>query len=363
MTDTAYYKLREFLDQFPIGYPETDSGVEIKILKKLFTQDEAQTAVLLSPFPEEVEKIAVRNNQDADELRMKLESMSLKGLVFRSRRDGNTLYNTAPFMIGLYEYSVDIIDEELAGLFREYYDTAFLTELGISNVPGFKVIPIEENIEPNQVLLPHHTLEEKIRASRKISVAECICRKETRLIDEACDYPLETCLSFGVAAEYYIENGIGREIDADEAIRILNEADKAGLVHAGSNSKHLSNICNCCPCCCASMKGITNLGHDKRKYMNALYEALVNPQECTLCEDCINRCPVGAITLTDEIQINRQKCLGCGLCAGVCPSESISIYLREDREEPYDKVSDMGMAILEAKQRNTLKQSEKKNTE
>ena len=353
MSDTAYVKLREYLDQFPIGYPETDSGVEIRILKRLFTHEEAQIAVLLTPFPETVEQIAARSGQSNSDLSKKLKSMSKKGLVFRGQRNGETLYNTAPFMIGLYEYSVNIVDEELAKLFREYYDTAFLDELGISNVPGFKVIPIEENIKPGQVLLPHHTLETKVRAARKISVADCICRKETALIEEGCDYPMETCLSFGVAAEYYIENGIGREIDADEAIQILNDADKAGLVHAGSNSKHLSNICNCCPCCCASMKGITTLGHDKHKYMNALYEALVDPQECTLCEECIDRCPVNAITLEEDIFIDRQLCLGCGLCASVCPSESISLRLREDRVEPFDKVSDMGMAILEAKQKIT----------
>lgn len=352
MSETAYLKLREFLDQFPIGYPETDSGVEIEILKRLFTPEEAELALLLSPFPETIEQIATRNARKASELGDKLDSMSRKGLVFRGQRGGNTLYNTAPFMIGLYEYSVNIVDESLAKLFKEYYDTAFLTELGISNIPGFKVIPIGENIDPEQVLLPHHTLENKIRAARKISVADCICRKETRLMGEGCDYPLETCLSFGVAAEYYIENGIGREIDADEAIQILKDADDAGLVHAGSNSKHLSNICNCCPCCCASMKGITYLGHDKQKYMNALYEALVDSQECTLCEDCIDRCPVNAISVEDEILIDRAKCLGCGLCASTCPSESISLLLRKDREEPYEKVSDMGMAILNAKQKN-----------
>lgn len=96
-------------------------------------------------------------------------------------------------------------------------------------------------------------------------MAECICRKEAELTGSACDHPRETCLGFGAAAEYYIENGIGREIDAEQAIRILEECDRSGLVHAGVNTRHLSNLCNCCPCCCASMKGITKLGMDKRK--------------------------------------------------------------------------------------------------
>ncbi len=349
MSDQPYLKLREFLDQLPIGFPATESGVEIKILKKLFNEEEAEYAILLTAFPEETEQIAERAGMNAEELKEKLEMMAKKGLIFRARRDGKTFFNTAPFMIGLYEYAVEIIDQELAQLFNEYFETAFLTELGISNVPGFKVIPIEETIQSDQVLLPHHTLEGKIREARIISVAACICRKETRLIGKGCDYPEETCLNFGIAAEYYIENGIGRQIDADEAIRILKEADEAGLVHAGSNSKHLSNICNCCPCCCASMKGITQKGLDKQKYMNALYEAIIETEACIDCEECMEACPVAAIELEDSVFVNREKCLGCGLCAGTCSTEAISLQLRKDRDEPFDRLSDMGMAILQRK--------------
>jgi electron transport complex protein RnfB len=352
MSDTSYLKLREFLDQFPLGFPQTPSGVEIKILKRLFTEDEADIAVLLTPFPEQAGPIAEQTELDAQELEEKLESMSNKGLVFRARRQGKTFYNTAPFMIGLYEYSVKKIDKELAALFKEYYETAYLDEMGASNVPGFKVVPIEKNVAADTVLLPFHKLEEAIRAARIISVAECVCRKESRLTGDGCDHPIETCLSFGVAAEYYVESGMGREVTADEAIKIVNEADKAGLVHASANSKHLSNICNCCPCCCASMKGITQRGHDKHKYVNALFEAVVDKDECVSCEECIDRCPVGAITVDDVAVVDRERCLGCGLCASACPSEAIAMNLREDREEPFDKVFQMGMAIMEAKKKN-----------
>lgn len=351
MPDDVYSKLRDFLNRMPIGFPPTRSGVEIQILKHLFSEIEAETAVLLSPFPETPEEIVSRSGMALEELAPRLEAMAKKGLIFRLRRAGEVRYQIAPFMIGIYEYSVKKIDQELAGLFKTYYDEAFLKELGISNIPGFKVIPIEENINPDQAFLPHHKLEEKIRAARRISVAECICRKEARLTGEGCDHPLETCLNFGAAADYYIENGIGREIDAEEAIRILKVCDEAGLVHAGANSKHLSNICNCCPCCCASMKGITLKGHDRHKYMNALYEAVIDTEECTECEECLENCPVGAITMQDTIKVNRDRCLGCGLCAGSCPAEAVTLLLREDRQEPFDKVVDMGMAILEAKSR------------
>ena len=345
-----YETLRELMDRFPVGFPRSKTGVEIKILQKLFSEEEAQAACLLSPLPEEITQIAERSGVDAKALAEKLEKMADKGLVFRIRRGDTTLFKMAAFQVGLYEYAVKRVDKELAALFKEYYDSTFEAELGATDIPGFKVIPVAEYIEPDKVLQPFHKLEGKIEEARKIAVYECICRKEAHLLDHGCDHPLENCLAFGVAAEYFIDSGLGRQIDVQEALRILKEADDSGLIHAGANSKHLSNICNCCPCCCGSLKAVAAHGYEKNRFFNALYEAVIDEEECSACEDCLDRCPVDALVVDDTAAVDRDKCLGCGLCASVCPTESISMHLRPDRNDPYDRLMEMGMAIMEAKQ-------------
>ena len=349
MTDDAYFKLREFLDSFPIGFPKTESGVEMKILKKLYTEEEAKIAVLLPPTPTRAVSIARRHKLDPKYLEEMLESMAKKSLIFRVHRGGKTLYNAPPFMIGIYEYSVEKLDQELAKLYKEYYDTAYVNEIAGPGVPGFKVIPIEETIKTGTVLYPYQQLKESIKQARKISVAECICRKEARLTGEVCDRPTGNCLSFGVAAEFYIENGLGREISAEEAVEIIKEADDAGLVHAGANSTHLSNICNCCPCCCVSLKPISKLGFDKHHFMNSVFEAIIDSELCIGCGTCIDRCPVNAILVKDIAEIDRDRCLGCGLCASVCSEEAISLLPRVDLEEPYGRIIELAQAIIERK--------------
>lgn len=350
MSTDPYSALREFLDRFPLGFPATDTGIEIEILKRLFTVEEARAAVFLTPFPEPVPAVAGRAGMEPGPLGELLEAMSFRGLVFRSVREGVTLYNAVPFMIGIYEYSVGRLDPGLAALYADYYERAYQAEMGASNIPGFKAVPVGEAVACGQVALPGRLVEEEIRAARKIAAAECICRKEARLTGHGCSHELETCLSFGVAAEYYIANGIGREVSADEALEILRRADEAGLVHSASNVKHLSNICNCCRCCCASMKGMTYKGHPRVKYFNPLYGPLVDGASCSGCGTCLERCPVSALAMHDNApRADRDRCLGCGLCATGCPARAIVMVPRKDVPEPYDRMLALGMAILDNK--------------
>ncbi|MFC1886401.1 4Fe-4S binding protein [Thermodesulfobacteriota bacterium] len=354
MSDELYHELRALLDKFPRGYVETKSGVEIKILKKLFTEADAKLTVQLSTVPEEIHDIAARLEWDIDDLRQRLDEIANKGLIFRIRRGDKAYYRAAAYAIGLYEYSVVRMDKELAELFRQYYEEAYVESKGEHKIPGFKVLPVEQGIDMESVLLPYQRVEQSIREARKIAVSDCPCRKEAILLGEGCDHPLENCLCFGAAAEYYIEAKLGREISADEAIKILKEADESGLVHAGANSVHLSNICNCCPCCCLGLKTLVQKGSIREKHFNPIFEPVIDEDSCTACEVCVERCPVDAIVVEDFAQVDRDKCLGCGLCTGTCPVEAITMVVRDDVTHPFSNVKDLANAVMEAKGKEPL---------
>lgn len=82
MSASIYLKLAKHLDNQPGGYPSTPDGVEIRILKLLFTPDEAMFALHLNMIAEEPSTLSVRAGISTEKAAKILESMATKGLVF-----------------------------------------------------------------------------------------------------------------------------------------------------------------------------------------------------------------------------------------------------------------------------------------
>ncbi len=68
--------------------------------------------------------------------------------------------------------------------------------------------------------------------------------------------------------------------------------------------------------------------HQGRGKMHFLMGEIMQWDEtkCTLCLDCMNVCPIGAITFPDSVYtVDKGKCWRCGRCARVCPVEAIEV--------------------------------------
>ena len=247
MTD-IYEKLRERLDMFPQGFPKTKSGVESKILKELFSPEEAEIMLFLRPTPEPVTVISQRMGRDESEMADILFQMSKRGLILRGTVQGYTFYYMAPWIVGIWEFQLNNLNQDNILLYEKYFEEGMVPERGRPGTAGFRVIPIQREIKDSTEVQPFEKVSEIIESSYRFAVADCICRKEARMMGHGCDKILEACMMFDLAADYYIENGLGREISKREAQEILLKAkQESGLVHHSSNHKGSKMfICNCC---------------------------------------------------------------------------------------------------------------------
>jgi H+/Na+-translocating ferredoxin:NAD+ oxidoreductase subunit B len=237
MTD-VYEKLRERLDMFPQGFVKTKSGVELEILKRLFKPEEAEIMLQLKPMPEKLADIAQRTGKDEKKLGDMLYDMSKRGLLMRWRAPNKELYYfLMPWAIGIFEFQLNNLTRENVDLFEKYYEEGMAPSWKDRKAGMVRVIPVQKEIEGKTEIQPYEKVSEIIEKHTKFAVADCICRKVAKIQGHGCDKLLEACMSFGPAAEFYIENGIGREITKNEAKEILAKAEESGLIHCSTNKK------------------------------------------------------------------------------------------------------------------------------
>ena len=327
----VYEKLRERLDMFPQGFPITKIGVELEILENLFSTDDAEIALSLRPYPEPVSTIAERMGRDEKEIGKTLYDMSKRGLILRFKESEQIIYYfLAPWMIGIWEFQVNNLTQDNVKLYEKYYEEGMVPLNKSKKVSGFRVITIQKEIQDHTEIQPYEKVSEIIDSQTRFAVADCICRKEAKMIGEGCDKLSESCMMFGFAADYYIENEMGREISKEEAKDILLKAEEDGLVHFSSN--HADDkifMCNCCGCCCKALANITKYDNP-RIIAKSNYYASVDIETCDGCEICTDRCQVDAIQVEgDRAAISAAKCIGCGLCVSICPTESISMIRKQ----------------------------------
>jgi len=333
MTKDIYRRLQEQLNGYSVGFPATESGVEIQILRKLFSEEDAEIFSALSPALEKPEEIAEKLGRPLDELKEKLEDMASRGLLFRLSKDGMIRYGATAFIHGIYEFQLPRMDRELAEMVDRYLnegmDKAFI---GIKGT-FLRTIPIAQSIDPRHQVASIDDAAEIIRKAGKIVVADCVCRKSKDVLDRSCGAPLEVCLLFGSMGQYYLDNKMGREINVEEAIGIVSRAQEAGLVTQPATSANPSGMCNCCGDCCgvlASIKRDPNPG--ELVYSNNYAE--VDSTSCIECGECAEVCHMEAISFEGgkPAAVLKNRCIGCGVCVPRCLAEAISLKPKPEEE-------------------------------
>ena len=331
MNDNIYEKLRERIDSYSVGFSATPSGIEIKILQKIFNPVEAEIYLQMERKLETAETIARRVGQDTEIVGDILRGMTAKGLTFPRTKAGVKYYAAAPFMHGFFEHiAVKGMDKELAKMFEDYRWGGF-----IPKTKTLRTVPINVSIDSHKPVMPYDDVKKIVEGKVRIGLFPCACAAVMKVLETKCDKPFDVCIGFDYYAEYAIEEyGVGRWITREEALDVLRRSEEAGLVHqVGGDRRNVEAICNCCSDCCGILKAFKMLPNPA-KYSGSNYISCLDANYCNLCEVCIDRCPMGAIAVgTDSVIINTERCIGCGLCTTTCPTEAITLAMK-----PEDKI-------------------------
>ena len=317
--DDIYRKLRKHLNRQPVGFPKTISGVEIKVLKHIFTEEEAKAALCLDyrfRSLDEIHKKAESQWLSKDGLKVILDRIAKKGGIGYRTRAGQFFYCNMPLVVGMYEGFLKHLNEEFIRDFGKYtaspsFGISFLS----TPVPQMRTIPVAESITPEHQVGTFDQVSALIgKSPGPFAVIECICRKKKRMEGGKCGVTdrKETCMTANETAEAVLAHGMGREISKKEAIDLLAENSKQGLVLQPSNTQKIEFVCSCCGCCC----GMINVQKQLPRPLDfwaANYRAVLDSDKCTLCGLCARKCQVDAITLKKkdkkivQVKLNAKK--------------------------------------------------------
>jgi len=357
-SEHVYIKLQRHLDSQAVGFPATKSGSEIRILKHIFTPQEAEIATCLTYKLEPLETVFERARhlvESPDKLAEQLDRIEEKGGIELKIKGGKRLYCNAPLVVGMYEYQLGKLTPEFIRDFDEYTsDKKFGVEFLSTKLPQMRTIPIAKSIQPQHNVSTFDEVAVLMQqAEAPFAILECICRQKKTLLGEPCQVTdrKETCLGVGSIAQAFLRSGIGREITLDEAMSILEQNQKQGLVLQPSNTEKAEFICSCCGCCCGMLGMHKNLPKPVDFWASNFY-AVVDTDACDGCGNCEKRCQVGAASVSakkKQSSVDLNRCIGCGVCVPTCPTKAISLQKKPTEVIPPQTKEDLLDIIMSHK--------------
>ncbi len=354
----VYRKLQRHLDSQAVGFPATKSGSEIRILKRIFSLQEAQIATCLTYKFEPIETVFERAKhlvESPGQLEELLNRIEEKGGIESKIKGGKRLFSIPPFVVGMYEYQLGKLTPEFIRDFDEYtLDKKFGVEFISTKLPQMRTIPIAKSMQAQHNVSTFDEVALLMKqAEPPFAIVECICRQKKALQGEPCRVTdrKETCLATDNMAQSALRYGLGREITLDESMSILEKNQKEGLVLQPSNTEKAEFICSCCGCCCGMLSMHKNLPKPIDFWASNFY-AVVDADACDGCGNCEKRCQVGAArvsTQSGQCSVDINRCIGCGVCVPTCPQKAISLKKKPTEVIPPQTREDLLDTIMSHK--------------
>jgi len=302
---TSYSSLVDRLNRFPQGAPPSE--LLNKILKVLFSEQEAQLVSLLPIKPFTAVKASRIWKKDLNTTRKILETLADRALLVDMEQNGEQEYSLPPPMAGFFEFSMmrvrnDVDQKALSELFYQYLNVEedFVRELFTKGETQLGRVFVNEPVlsaENSLHVLDYERASEIIKTASHIGVGMCYCRHKMEHLGKACKAPMDICMTFNTTAASLTKHGHARRIDSVECLDLLQQAYDHNLVQFGENVREKVNfICNCCGCCCEAMIAARRFAILNPVHTTNFIPAIIDEQ-CNGCGKCVNVCPVEAMTL------------------------------------------------------------------
>jgi len=347
--EEIYKKLHKEIDErMPIDFPAHEAGLEIEILKLLFTPEEAAIATHLSALPEPLDKIHKRVTKSGisiskERLEELLNNLNEKGAIqgggsVYDKKHNRRRYRLAQWAIGIFEYQLGRVTKEFAKLAKDYSLGVFYEEFHNKKKPGqMRTIPVEKSLSPEYNVSTYDSIRDIIMNKvDKIAIMNCVCREQRDVLEEQCELSSmrRCCVMFNNAAARRIKDGIGKEVSKEEMFDILKKFQKEGFVLQPENSQNPSFMCVCCGCCCGVLTMAKQFPKPAEYYSSNFY-AQSNSELCNGCETCVRRCQMDAVTLeNDKAIVDLDRCIGCGNCVPTCGMKAMKLYKKRKYVAP-----------------------------
>lgn len=350
-----------------------NSGALQQILRAILSEEEARalSEIPLKPVPLDpisLDEIAAKSSFSRKRLEQILDGVVSRGLLFaKQTEDGRKGY---ALLRGSFGYPqvftwkgekdehtrkmVDLQrDPELVKAANAFYTTV--------DTKAFRYIPVTEAIDPQwQNVYPSETIEEVIRKASKIALAHCPCRVRYEIVKgQPCGHSTYVCIKLNDLAECVIRAGLAKEISHEEALEVIRQADREGLVHFADNTgEGIKHICNCCGDACWNVRPIRLRQVPRDLLMATYFLRQTDEDECIACETCVDICPVSAVKIENDVaKVDLDWCIGCGVCVPRCPSNAIKLVEKEskpvqsrDFADLYTRIHNERVAVRKARE-------------